>query len=756
MKASENLAIPRKLRRSRIAEMLLDVSNKMAVARDLSEAFDILAHQTASLINAERGTIFLNDPQTSELYTRVAVGKHAREIRMLNHLGIAGSVFKSGVGLIIHGAFTHARLNHHIDNQTGYVTRNIICVPLRTLNGRTIGVSELLNKIDGQFTEDDRELLESLVRQAAIALESRRAAEELERDRQQQVEVLRVVSEVSTEIKLGPLLKKLIGTITRMLDAERSTLFLNDEKTNELYTEIGEGLGASQIRFPNHVGIAGTVFKSGESVHIPYAYADLRFNPSVDKRTGFFTRSILCVPVINKEGKFIGVTQVLNKKGGAFTPEDEARLKAFTSQIAIALENAKLFDDVQNMKNYNESVLESMSSGLITLNEDGLVVTCNNAALRIMKVRPEDILRRPAKDVFADANAWIADKVEQAGRGQKQDVTMDAEMAFGDEKVSANVTILPLISTSQKKLGSLVMIDDITGEKRLKSTMSRYMDPSVAEKMLLAGAEILGGQSSVATVLFSDIRSFTTLTEELGPQATVSMLNEYFTIMVDCIQTEGGMLDKFIGDAIMAVFGTPMAHDDDEDRAVRASLNMLRELNTFNVKRQAEGKKPIHVGIGINTDSIVSGNIGSPRRMDYTVIGDGVNLASRLEGACKQYRARLLVSEFTFKKLRGTYRGREVDRVIVKGKTKPVGMIEILDYHNDETFPNMMQVLNNFRHGLQSYRDCRWDDAINSFREALDLNPADFISIMYLERSEHLKKSPPPVDWNGVWKLETK
>jgi adenylate cyclase len=755
MKVPENLAVPRKQRR-RTAEMLLDVSNRMAVAGDLSEAFDILAHQTASLINAERGTIFLNDPLTSELYTRVAMSKYKREIRMLNHLGIAGNVFNSGTGLIIHDAYTDDRFNPDIDKQTGYVTRSILCVPLRTLNGRTIGVSELLNKIDGQFTEDDRELLEALVGQAAIALESRRAAEEIERDRRRQFELLKVVTEVSTEIKLGPLLRKLIGAITRMVDAERSTLFLNDEKAGELYTEIGEGLGASQIRFPNHIGIAGTVFKSGESVNIPHAYADLRFNPAVDKRTGFFTRSILCVPVVNKEGEIIGVTQVLNKKGGAFSTEDEARVKAFTSQISIALENAKLFDDVQNMKNYNDSVLESMPSGVITLNEDGLVVTCNNAALRIMKVSAGELLRRPAKDVFTEANAWIAEKVEEVGREQKQDVTMDAEILAGNEKVSANVTVLPLISTNEKKLGALVMIEDITSEKRLKSTMSRYMDPSVAEKMLQAGAGILGGQSSVATVLFSDIRSFATLTEELGPQAMVSMLNEYFTIMVDCIQSEGGMLDKFIGDAMMAVFGTPMAHEDDEDRAVRASLNMLRELNTFNLKRQTAGKKPIHIGIGINTDSIVSGNIGSPRRMDYTVIGDGVNLAARLEGACKHYRARLLSSEFTFKKLRGRYRTREVDRVIVKGKTQPIGVIEILDYHTDETFPNMMQVLNNFRQGLQCYRACRWDDAIGSFREALNLNPADFISIMYLERSQYLKKSPPPADWNGVWKLETK
>ncbi len=728
----------------------------MAHAGNLADAFQVLAQYTASVINAEQASVFLNDPRTGELYTRLTVGKVTREIRMLNNLGVAGHVFMKDRGVIVHDAYADERFNPEIDKKTGYVTKNILCVPLRTLKGYVIGAAELLNKKEGQFSDEDRDLLEAMTRQATVAIESRRAAEEIELDRQQQLQLLQVVSEVSTEIKLGPLLQKLIGTITQMLDAERSTLFLNDEKTNQLYTEVGEGLGATQIRFPNHMGIAGAVFKSVQSVNIPYAYADLRFNPAFDKTTGFFTRSMLCVPVINKDGKIIGVTQVLNKRGGTFTEHDEARLKAFTSQIAISLENAKLFDDIQNMKNYNESILESMSSGVITLNEDGAIVTCNDAGLKIMKVQLQDILRRTAIDVFSGPNKWVADKIELVGQNQTQDVTMDAEMMFADEKVSANLTVLPLISTQKKKLGSLVMIEDISTEKRLKTTMSRYMDPTIAEKVLQAGAEILGGQSSVASVLFSDIRSFTTLTEELGPQATVSLLNEYFTVMVDCIQWEGGMLDKFIGDAIMAIFGTPLSHGDDEDRAVHAALNMLHELNAYNVRRSAEGKRPIDIGIGINTDMIVSGNIGSPRRMDYTVIGDGVNLASRLEGACKQYHAHLLISEYTFKKLRDTYRTRELDRVVVKGKTQPVGLVEVLDYHTDETFPNVMEVLNTFRYGVKCYRERRWSDGIRAFLDALALNPHDYVSQMYIERCELLKKSPPPEDWNGVWVMQTK
>ncbi len=269
MKASKRRADPQKPRRLRLAEILLEISNKMAVAASLAEAFDVLAHYTVAHIDAERASVFLNDPRTSELYTRIPHGKFTREVRMENNRGIAGHVFMTGRGLIIADAYKDERFNPEVDKDTGYVTRNVLCVPLQTLKGHVIGVSEILNKKSGDFTEDDLELLEAILRQAAIALESRRTAEEIEQDRQQQMELLRVVSEVSTEIKLGPLLQKLIGTITRMLDAERSTLFLNDEKTNELYTEVGEGLGATQIRFPNHVGIAGAVFKSRQSVNIP-------------------------------------------------------------------------------------------------------------------------------------------------------------------------------------------------------------------------------------------------------------------------------------------------------------------------------------------------------------------------------------------------------------------------------------------------------------------------------------------------------
>jgi adenylate cyclase len=744
-------------RTSRFAEMLLQVTNDLAKTKSLDEALEVLVKITTSTIGAERGTIFLNDASTGELYSRIAQGNFRREIRILNTKGVAGWVFTQDEGVIIHDAYKDERFNKAVDVRTGFRTKSILCAPLRTVSGEEIGVSQILNKIDGEFEQEDLDLLEAMTEQAAIAIQGNIIVEQIEAARKQELEFLDVVSQVSSELELTPLLQKIITTISTMLDCERATLFINDEKTNELYTEVGEGLDEkSVIKFPNHLGIAGTVFTSGKPVNIPHAYADLRFNPSFDKQTGFFTRSILCMPVFNKEGKTIGVSQVLNKRGGSFNAEDEKRLAAFTSQISMGIENAKLFDDVQNQKNYSESILSSMHDAVLTLDETGIIRTCNTAGLRILKSPIlSDILGKKASDVLTESNSWLLQKLDSMA---EQEDFLDAEIKIEDETLSVNVSVMPLVGQKKESLGVMLMIEDISSEKRMKSTMSRYMDPELADQLMMGGDgnDIMGGKQSVGTVLFSDVRSFTTITEELGAQGTVKLLNEYFTIMVDCITDEGGMLDKFIGDAMMCIFGTPVPHDDDPDRAVRAAIRMMTDLIVFNDKRATEGKMPIDHGMGINTDSIVSGNIGSPKRMDYTVIGDGVNLAARIESACKQYGAHILISEFTQKAVKATYRTRQVDYMIVKGKTVPVGVYEVLDFHDDKSYPNLADALGVFNEGYRSWRDGKWDQAIKSFKNVQKINPADKAAQLYLDRCAHMKKNPPKGDWSGVWVMTTK
>ncbi|NQZ08333.1 MAG: GAF domain-containing protein [Algicola sp.] len=741
---------------TQLLQLLYDINKLIATKDTLNEVFETLAELASKETGAQRSTVFLHDAQSGELFSRFAQGEHQREIRLLDNEGIAGHVFQSREGLIVDDAYQDSRFNPEVDKETGFKTNELLCAPIITVRGEIIGVIQSINCNHGKFNPADMHLIATIATQVAIVVQGFQTVEHLNAARTKELEFINIVSETTSMLELGPLLQKVMGEATRMLNAERSTLFLNNEKTNELWSQVGQGLDTIEIHFPNHLGIAGAVFTLGHTINIPYAYADLRFNPAFDKSTGFFTRSILCVPVINKEGKTIGVTQVLNKLGGVFNEEDESRLKAFTAQISIGLENAKLFDDVQNIKNYNESMLESMSNGVLTMDSDLNIVTINKAGLEILNLAHAEVVGQPADGIFNGDNSWLLDKVKQIDVDGDVEHFVDSEMDFGQRVKSLNITLQLLYDKERKPMGTMLLFEDISTEKRVKATMSRYVDAQLTEQLMADGGDILGGQASEATILFSDIRGFTSISESLGPQETVSMLNEYFTLMVDCIQKEGGMLDKFIGDAIMAAFGMPVSHDDDPDRAVRTAIEMMRQLQQYNRDNLKKGKQAIDIGIGINTDVVVSGNIGSHKRMDYTVIGDGVNLASRLESACKQYKARILISENTAKQLRGTYRMREVDRVVVKGQTKPVAIFEVLEYHNEESFPQAMEVIGHFKDGIQKYRLGEWDSAIAAFEQVLALNRQDALTEIYIERCHYFKDNPPSDDWDGVWRMTSK
>ena len=750
-------------------ELLLKISRKVAGLSNLRDILFAIIEETTAQLNADRGTLFLNDPLTGELYSRVAQGDLTREIRILNNSGIAGSIFCSGIGEIIHDVQTDNRFDPTIDEQTGYTTKNIVCAPIRTVRNEIIGVIQILNKKKGRFTKQDLATVNAITEQAAVTLQNAQGLEQLAKARDKEMEFLDVVSEVTAEIELGALLQRVMVEATRMLNADRATLFLNDTRSNELFSRVAMGEGIGEIRLPNNVGIAGTVFQTKETVNIPHAYADLRFNPAFDKQSGYFTRSILCVPILNKDGECIGCTQVLNKVGGGFTDEDESRLKAFTQQVAIALENAKLFEDVTKERAYNHSMLASMSNGVITINEDGIITTCNKAGSNILKINTKEIIGRKASDIFLGDQSWFQEKIHECNETNKDISIMDVSFAVGTEEngsketVSANLSFMPLESqdpdgrTDQQSnhLGSMIVIEDISDEKRMKSTMSKYIDPSIADQLMSSENDIMGGQETIATVLFSDVRSFTTITEALGAQGTVTLLNEYFDIMVETIAEQGGVVDKFIGDAIMAGFGIPIAHEDDEDRSVRAGINMIKRLWQWNLEREQKGQMPIDMGLGINTDRLVSGNIGSSKRMDYTMIGDGVNLAARLESACKSYSAKVLISDFTFQKLRGTYQIRYIDDVVVKGKTEPVGVREVLDFHTNDSFPNLMDNVNYFNEGRRSFKVGHWDLAIKSFQECLRCNPNDKLSETYIERCKIMKKKNPS-NWDGIWVMTSK
>jgi len=381
---------------------------------------------------------------------------------------------------------------------------------------------------------------------------------------------------------------------------------------------------------------------------------------------------------------------------------------------------------------------------------------CNGIALRILGAEESQIIGKYADITFTGDNHWVVDSLRRVLATNDSDNFIDTEITnLQGKKISVNMSVVPLRDIQDQPMGGLVILEDLSVEKRLKGTLARYMTKEVADQLMDCEAQ-LGGQMRELSILFSDIRNFTTISEQLGPQETVSMLNDYFSGMVDIVFHHGGILDKFIGDAMLAVFGAPFSTGEDADRAITTAVEMMRALRKFNADRMLNNKQTINIGIGIATDNVLVGNIGSMKRMDYTVIGDGVNLASRLEGATKFYHADILVSEKTFDELKYRYQTREVDMIRVKGKNRPVKVFEILDHHDRQSFPNLEQVVELTHRGIDLYRQQQWQPAIAEFEAAIKLNRRDELCKMYVGRCYHFEKNPPAPDWDGVWTMTSK
>ncbi|MBI5365752.1 MAG: GAF domain-containing protein [Planctomycetes bacterium] len=753
------------------ANALLEVTRRLAVGLRMAEMLPPLAALFTELLDVQCTIVFLYDADRDELRAWSSERHEAPPAHFPKDQGIAGVSFTSDRSLLIPDASADPRFRPEVDLATGIRTRNLLSVPLRSGHdaAAAIGVVQVLNKRSGDFDPDDLAWFETLVRQAASEFVKALLYEEVLRTRREDQRLFEVTTALAREIKLDPLLAIIMETAGSILEVERATLFLFDPRTNELWTRVSQDSSMKDVRFPADRGIAGAAFASGRTVHIPDAYADPRFNQEIDRQTGFRTRSILCMPVLNKLGTGLGVLEVLNKVDGAFSPGDERRLAAFCAQAAVALENAQLFEEVLRVKNYNERILQCLSNGVITLDPEGRVVKANEAALKLLGLdaRPEALLGREAESLFAGPNAWLARAIAAVQATGRPESALDAELVRTwlpteegatrrAHRASVNLSAVPLADPGAERLGSLVVLEDVTREKRLRSTMGRYMSKDLVDRLLSEGEDRLGGRLQKASVIFTDIRDFTDLAERLGPTRTVALLNDYFTVMVDLLLSRGGLLDKFIGDAMLAVFGVPFAGPEDADAAVRTAIEMLRALRTFNARRSARGETAVRMGIGINTDDILSGNIGSLKRMEFTVIGDGVNLASRLEGANKLYGTELLISEFTAKELRGAYRLREIDLLRVRGKTRPVKIFEVLDAFGAAEFPHLDQVITLSAQGLSCYRQRAWREAREPFARALELHPADGVSRRYLERCDEFARRPPPEEWDGVWTMDQK
>jgi adenylate cyclase len=669
--------------RADLLATLLDVMNSLTLERDLDRLLQKIMQKTMEVMEAERATMFLVDEVKGELWSKVAQGPEMKEIRVPIGSGIAGRVAQTGETVHIPDAYQDPRFNPEVDRKTGYRTRNILCIPMKSREGRVLGVMQVLNKRHGDFTREDMRLLDALESQAAIAVQNALLIEDIRKRARISEILLDVMRAVSSELEIDQLLQKVVAKTSEVMNADRCTLFLVHRKSGELWSRVAQGENVNEIRVPRGIGIAGYVALSGQTVNIKDAYEDPRFNPEVDRKTGYRTKTILCMPLRSDTGEIIGVMQVLNKRDGVFTEEDEQLLDALGSQTAIALENSRLFEEVRFMKNYNDSILRTMETGVVTLDPEGKVAYSNSAAQKIFLGANASFQPGVRYQTFfhEELNPALADGINLALQGGDSFTAFDSTYRqSSEESLNINVHALQLATEKGKNLGVVVVADDITQEQRLMSTLCRYVTRQVAEEILKDRERLkLGGNRSTVAVLFSDIRNFTTLSEQCEAEEVVKLLNDYFTRMLDPVFRYEGTLDKFIGDAIMAVFGAPIEVENSAERAVCAALEMRRALRWYNEDRAGRGEPPIDNGIGITKGEAISGNIGSEQRMDYTVIGDTVNLASRLEGLTKEYDYKILINEGVYAEIKDKIPCVDLGFAHVKGKGGGVHIYGVAD-----------------------------------------------------------------------------
>lgn len=682
----------------------------------------------------------------------------------------------------------------------------MLALPLLSESGDLVAVVQLINKLKtvydpgalldekidlGGFSYQDEQVFEEFAPSIRLILESSRSFYKATQQQRAASALMKATKALShSSLDLEETLARVMEEAKELMNADRSTLWLIDRECEELWTKIPIDGCLKELRIPMGAGFAGQVAMTGEPVLIPF---DLYEHPNADtaretdQKTHYRTCSMLCMPVFNANDELIAVTQLINKKKqGDFPPynpanwpqapecwrasfnrNDQEFMKAFNIQAGVALQNAKLFATVKQQEQMQHDILRSLSNAVLSTDKSGKILAANQSAKNLLGFGEGDRLEgRAIIDVVQIKEGNFGDRFRSALAGTdekcRQQYYPDQTLlpAIGEELHSVHLSINSIADASDDRnvYGALVVMDDISQEKRFKNTLYRYMAQELAERLYSSGEVKLGGERREATVLFSDIRGYTTLTEAMEAEEVVYLLNEYFETMVDAVAAHKGILDKYIGDAIMAVFGSSLLPLKDHAwMAVQTAIDMRSRLAFFNESRP-ESKK-IRIGIGINSDSVISGNIGSSRRMEFTAIGDGVNVGSRLEGASKQYGCDIVISESTYLPCADRLWVRELDSIRVKGKNRPVNIYELVGLRDEPISAEKQRSIDLYHEGRRFYLDRKFTKAMTAFGTILEeIDPHDKAAFMYLNRCQHWLSHPPSdVDWaDGVWTLTEK
>ena len=482
------------------------------------------------------------------------------------------------------------------------------------------------------------------VSQLALFLERLNAGlEQQDKERAQLLGLFQVSRAVNSTLELETVLNRAMDTIVQVTHAERGFLMLTDE-AGRLVLQVARNMDRETITSPAfHVSrsIVELVAQTAQPILTTDAQRDPRFAEQ-DSVISLNLRSILCTPLVARD-RVIGVVYVDHRlHAGMFQPADLDALRAFADQAAIAIENARLFENVEQkmkeisaLKTFQDNIFASIASGVLATDLQDRITAFNRAAETIFVMPAAQSLGQHYRETLAPLAATpLPHLVEDVKRAGTQYVGAEIKSDLPSRgTVHLSFSISSLRDMAGSPQGITIVVDDLTEKRRLQAMREmfrRYVAPAVVDRLEDHPDQLkLGGKRQEITILFADIRGFTSLSEQLPPEKLVDILNGYLALAADAILQEEGTLDKFMGDAVMGIFNAPLPQSDHPLRAARAALAMRAAVMRLH-RRLPEGLR-LHYGIGIHTGEAVVGNIGTEQQMNYTAIGDAVNLAKRLQ-----------------------------------------------------------------------------------------------------------------------------
>ncbi|MBF0224944.1 MAG: tetratricopeptide repeat protein [Desulfobacterales bacterium] len=407
---------------------------------------------------------------------------------------------------------------------------------------------------------------------------------------------------------------------------------------------------------------------------------------------------------------------------------------------------------------YTKALLSTLPVALIATDKEGLIKTLNHSAEEILGTKEKTIRESQLINIFG-TESTVSKKINQSlSEGRPFHIRSEnLTIALSNKNIVGNIYLQPIKDEENLVCGLLMTIEDLTYVHFLHDAFKRYVPPSVSE-LIAQNPETLklGGEEKYLTVLFCDLVGFTSYSERYYPHEMVTIISDYFAAMTEEVFKFEGTLKEYVGDEMMVIFGAPFQQYDHAKRACLAALAMKKRLSLLRDEWSKIGRPPLRARTGVNSGEMLVGNLGSPYRFSYGVLGDNVNLASRLEGLNNMYGTEILIGQNTAKLVNDSFYLREIDRVRVKGRQQTVSVFELIESKSKTISQEIQTIIELYAEGLSEYMKQNWEKSIKFFKEAIECNPNDKPSSIMLERCINYKRKPPLENWDGVFQHTTK